>query len=555
LEKTQVAFRLSNSEGANTRVFHLEQLVFDVQKDKQSKIVQGITIKVDESGKGVALTSGAEELLVTAEGYTGWQAVVPTGNEISIAGSTNAGMMNFITSSNNNGKVTMTFSDGGKAQLDAGSYARFDLLNDQTYYLSGRGKIHVVDADGQEKDLNQYLLPLTGGPLKRYTDRKGAVRWNRMSPLTEVSISGPPGGELEIVVGEKKIILPQKAQQHVELANGTTLDLVQNANSSYLDWKISKGCARFWVGSVECWSAAGMAGQEASMIWDAGSASVDITSYTPSNSFRASQDILVTIARNIACSIPPGVGFQYMNVNNCNTFTGAAENGEIDIYNPTLKQVTTLTSANKAFKNGMMVNDNNINPAQNNMQVSWDSKGNLNIRGSSGDFQVAPNSTKLLEGEGSSSVAVNYDSSGQISFTPSAGSYGIDFDPAQNMTMEVQPQNRIDVKFDRSTGFLMVQANANNDSVIHLRTGDGQRPQISPGGVLAFIVGREGSTVSRNQGTMIFYESGGAAEVSTFGVSPVLGTLNSPNRGLVPGQPTPQYDISRIVQVPASVLK
>ncbi|MEI7728146.1 MAG: hypothetical protein WCO56_01145 [Verrucomicrobiota bacterium] len=502
---------------------------------------EGLTVTMDASGQGIHSFQSAQDVMVEAEGFAGWSARVPAGNQAGFRIATNGGMIDIVTSSNNPASIEVMFHDGGKAIMGPGSFGRLDALWDQTYYFSGRGKVLAKDADGQERHLNQYLLPMTGGPLKRFKDNQGATRWIRMTPLTEVSISGPAGGDLEIVVGTNKIILPSKQSQRVELHNGTVIDFIQNPNNNYLDLRVPKGACRLWVGGMDCWSASALADQQASILWDPANNAVDISSYTATNAFVVARDILVKIANRISCSVPAGVGFQYANVNNCTTFTANAQRGKVGMFNPDIGQEVLISPGASTFKNGIPADPRNISHPRNSLSLGWN-KQDLKVTGTAGDYLLSPNSRRSLQQGGSGVFDVAVDPSGSVGIRSMSADVSIKFDPLGQWTMDVAQGDLVNVTWDRLKGVFIVQASSDNTGTVTFTTPEGQAPMVNPGGVITIICAKDGSYLSRGEGATVFYEAGGAAEVMTFGFVIPGATFNAPNLGLGTEMQPPMTD-------------
>lgn len=522
------------------------------QNLKLDQLPNGATINevwLQAQGSMVVVGGVRKTVNLSVAGFPGLTARIGTGDRATWSVSTEKQLIDFSTSTNNAAPVELAFVDGGKAQMGAGSSARFDLFKDGSYYLSGRGKVSSVDADGLKRDLSQFLPPMSGGPLVRVSDGKKGTRMKRLNPLVEVALGGKYGETMQIYVGPRKVLLTPTAPQTVELPNGTRVVLSQDPKTQSLAWAVEKGFCRFWVSGFDCWSAFALTDQSANQVWDTAQGAVDISNHTLTNSPAPVRELLVRIANKFSASVPPATTFQYVNVQNCTTYI-AASDGNVEIYNPDNKQITSVAGGLKTFRGGAATSL--LNTPINAISMNWEDGNELQVSGTPGDFKVAPRTRQTLRGENSSQVDVDYGQSGQIDIKAISSDYALTLAPLKDWLIGIREGDGLTMQFDWKSGIFIATANPGNVGSVSFSSSEGYAPQVNPGGVITILGGTFGSLLSRMQGSSVFYEGGGVGGGAGFGASFGDNFLVPP---LVPGLRNPDFnDPTRIPQPGASVV-
>jgi len=484
---------------------------------QKGAVINGVLFSTDESGQWVTLSHPNQKIRLEADGFGGFSALLEASNQFAVRLDKKLSVIDMFTPSNNTAAVKLEFHDGGRAEMEGGSRARYDVFLDQSYYVSGRGKIHTVDADGLRRDLSEFFPPMTGGPLRRVVDEKGAARWERLSPVRDVIIGGPAGGNLEIYVSTNKIWLPGKEQKRVELPHGAVIDLIKNPFNRNLDWKIPKGYFRIWLAGFDCWNAISFTEQHCSMVWDVTQGAVDLSNYTPTNIYQPNLDPLVIIARRITTCVHPQVTFQYLSIYGCNTFIGSAQGGDVEVYNPDTGRATTVSQGNRTFQRGMA--DGAATAPRNQLRVNWDDTS-VNLSGTPGRFRVPANSRELITGENATQMEVDYGANRDITLRALQSELGVRLEPLQDWSFNLDEGNRISFSFDVNRGVFIGTASADNSSPVPFTGPDGMLFSVEPGGIITIIPPQPGSLLWHTEGGVVFYEAeGGGGGRAAYGTA------------------------------------
>ncbi len=517
-----------------------------------SDLPSGVVIKdvlIHREEKALRVWGAKQPVIVTVTGFSGLSVRLAAGNELICQVNSEMGWVDFRCTSNNQAVANLFFHDGAKAEMGPASSARYDLFKDQSYYLSGRGRVTAVDADGLKRELSQFLPPMSGGPLVKVAEGKKGERLKRLIPLTEVALGGKYGEPMQIFVGPQKILLQPTSPQTVSLPNGTRITFSQDPKTQVLEWQVEKGFCRFWVSGFDCWSAFAVSEQSAGHAWDTSQGAVDLANRTPTNSPPPVREVLVRIANKFSASVPGITTFQYINVHNCTTYVGASD-GNVEIFNPDTKQLTLVAGGLKTFRGGVAATT--LNAPINAVAMNWEEGNALQVSGTPGDFKVAPKSRQTLRGENASMMDVDYGASGQIDITAISSAYTLTLAPLKDWKIGLGEGDGLSVQYDWKSGVFIGTAHPGNSGPVGFSSAEGYVPNVLPGGVITILGGNFGSLLSRMQGSVVFYEGGGAGGGSGFGASFgdnfLVPTLTP---GL--GNPDPR-DSTRIPQPGASVV-
>ena len=119
-------------------------------------------------GSAVNLASKTREIVVEASYLPGWAARITPGDQAAFRFDAAKTTVDVLTTSKNKQSVIMRFPDAGMAELDVDSAARFDYFKDQSYYVSGFGRVKTQSADGQVVFLS-HQLPMSAPSLQAGT--------------------------------------------------------------------------------------------------------------------------------------------------------------------------------------------------------------------------------------------------------------------------------------------------------------------------------------------------------------------------------------------------
>jgi hypothetical protein len=520
------------------------------QKTDGHKNLKGVTFSWDKENEVLVIGSDTGEVILEGKGFEGWAAKAALGDKVRLRVDTKKFVIDVSTPQSNKKSLIMRFGDGAKAEVEPGSHARFDLFKDKSYYLSGSGKVHTINADGFEADLSPYLPPMTGGPVEQRTNDLGVVYNHRLSPVLQFRIIGHTNNGMAFWLDNQYVQIATNEVKRVELPNGSVATLILTERGS-LDWKVSKGYFRVSIDGFRCWRATGLTDQAADHAWDLGAKAVDLKNQSPNNIAPPNRVIHTQMNRTTSAAVYPAATFQYTSIEDCQVFAGSSHGGRVDLYDSGAKREMTLVPGNHIVRPGSFAGAlRGGNGPQHDVKISWESGDAVTLDGAYGQSSVSSRSRQTLkQPNGNGQMEVTYGDGGMVTVT--AVSEGIVLRPEglQNWSIEIPEGETVSLNLDVRKGLFTVQTAEGNQSTIRIDTGTGFIPLMDPDSTLSFIMGgREGSVVGGVRGNVIIYESAGAAVgegVSTPGQPPL------PN-GQLPalfGQVGPNVNVSLIPPV------
>lgn len=301
-------------------------------------------------GRAVNVSSKTREVIVESAGLPGWATRITANNAASFRFNPAKTCVDVSTKANTE-TVIMRFPDSGMAEMGADSAARFDLFRDQSYYVSGFGTVKAQSADGQpvmlshqapltastvqsttmERSISEAPRPpLASGPLPTATDASGRAVLNRLTPTTDVLISGTFANGLTIRVGDRTVELGAgKAAETVSLPNGSTIEFTMDRANEVLAWRVEKGyfTLRMDGEAFRLWRANALTDESGTLRWDKSvfPHTLVLKNTTPATPNGANNMILVDLAKDVPpysryfdspqpgfyASVKPGATFSY----------------------------------------------------------------------------------------------------------------------------------------------------------------------------------------------------------------------------------------------------
>ncbi|MEW6305539.1 MAG: hypothetical protein AB1705_18840 [Verrucomicrobiota bacterium] len=517
-----------------------------------SLAIDGAELILSPSARTISINSKEKEVILEAAGFEGWAARVPLKHEASIAPDWKKVLLDVRVGASNTEPVLMRFADGAKAALGPGAQCRFDLMRDQSYYLAGMGEVDTVSADGVERKLSPFVLPMTGGPLVRETDPDGKSRMKRLTPLITITFSGDLPGEIVLDHASAEVMQLTSGQTRTLKASaGQEIVLKNNASNTTFDWSVTKGLFRFHNAGLPCWDGYGLTDQAADMQWGA-TPTIDISNRTPTTTPVVTH-LLTMLGRNLSAIVAPRSTFQYHQIEPCQTFAGSGI-GDVRLYNSDLQQMTSLAQGNVLMKSGVPVTGavSSRNPK---LVLNWEINTPLEVRSQEGVSLVTPDSRKQITfSKTGGKIDVVYDNQGTVLFRSLVGDYSVQPKALSSWTFDVTEGDGVSFTLDRRTGVFVAKTGQENSSQVNVISETGFLPAMDPGATLTFVISREAPLFSRSEGNIIFFESAGSG-ASGFATAPVnfpapLGRLPPPLFGVVS-----EFDVSRIPQPPVSIVK
>ena len=284
----------------------------------------GVALSYAEA-KAVNVSSKTREIVVEVTSLPGWAARIPANNQAAFRFNAAKTYADVLTPGNNTASVIIRFPDAGMAELGADSASRFDYFKDQSYYVSGFGTVKAQTADGQfvflshqtplsgsrvqpqtiERSISEAPRPpLVGGPLPPVSAAAGKAQLDRVTPITDVLISGTFASGLSIAVGEQMVELNSgKTSETVTLPNGSSIEFTLDQAQSVLSWRVNKGyfTLRLDGEAFRLWRASALTDQSGTLRWDKLMIppTLELKNTTPSSPWSANSVIMVDLAKDV----------------------------------------------------------------------------------------------------------------------------------------------------------------------------------------------------------------------------------------------------------------
>lgn len=310
--------------------------------------------------RAVTISSRTREVLVQTTGIPGWAAQVAANNQATFRFNAAKTYADVMTPGSNNKPVLIRFPDAGMAELDADSGCRVDCFKDQTYYVSGYGRVKAQTPDGQFVMLS-HQAPLTatqvqsqslersigeaprpplpgGAPMPPISEVAGKMERVPSTPITEVLISGTFATGLSVAVGERTVELnAAKPSDSVTLANGSAIEFTLDQAGPALAWRVSKGYFHLRLAGENfgLWRAYALTEQSGTLRWDRSTSppTLELKNTTPASPRSANNVIMVDLAKDVPpynrYFDAPQSGF-YASVNPNSTFSYSPSDGPAD---------------------------------------------------------------------------------------------------------------------------------------------------------------------------------------------------------------------------------
>lgn len=432
--------------------------------------INDLILTTEAKTEGVTIQADRNEVEVLADGFDGWSATVPKWGRASFCFLASNTCLELAT--HNTASVRLQLPDGAVAEASAGSSVRFDLFNDKSYTVSGRGKVSAHSADGKKVVMSPLLPALTGGPRVFAAAPPGAASHQRVSPTITVKIQGDPRGDLAVHAGTQTIKLADANQQEVVFPNGSILVLKQNRRVGYLKWQVEKGDFRFNLEGMAGWTACGLTGEAAVLRWDKATQTIDINNDSSENS------IVVVLPNATFARLNPGSTFQFAEINRL-TFATAARGGVV-LFNARTGQETQLGQGNLMFKSTPAVTSRKTPARESAFALNWKSDDSLDVTSSSGTIRVRIRSEKIVPGSEQSQLHVQFREAGRILLRSLLGDCTIHPNAVGNLAIELTEGNSLLLAISPQHGTLTGRALTGNFSPVTLALSDRLKLQLQP---------------------------------------------------------------------------
>ena len=497
--------------------------------------IGGVTLEASPTDKSFAIHAGANAAKVVVDGLEGWSATLGNNQRASFRILSEMQSIEVTTAAENSDLVLLAFADGGTAALGAKSSLHFDLFQDQTYLVLGRGVASGINADGQKFILSADRRPMTGGPLVSVVDAFGQKRLARLSPATEVQIKGEIGARLHLVTGAELIDVPDTKAAEVVLRNGSVIRLERDRATKTLHWKVLKGHVRFSLEGIKEWKVTGSSGESASIVWDRIRQAVDLVNHSPEST------LLVTLPHSTQARVGPEGAFQFVQVGPL-LFSTSGSGGKVVLYNSALGQETDLARNNLLFMSGVAIPPGGRAMPNNAITASWNTDSSVEIRSPSGSIRLLPNEEKILHGLDGGQLEVRRDGEGKIRIKALVGNFTVFPRVLRNVSFALEEGNGILCRYNSDQGTFMSLALSENLTGIKMGVANGYNPVIQSDQKITFF--SPALADAGGQAGQVIFQRGFGMEEKT-----------APDPDPFAGRYMNQLNADRISQSPISVVR
>jgi hypothetical protein len=540
------------------------------------KLADGRTVTLDGTQPGQERLSAQGVLLaVSPEGSLraktdvrdlSFDTTIPVGEEVVIQIDARAGRVELDAPPGNAGAVQFRLPDGAWAELGPGTRARFEQLDDKSYYLCGSANVKATNVDGKGFLLSAETPPMTGGPLLEQSGTTAAPELTRLTPLVPVVISGHLPSQLSIEVAGRAVSLAGGAPEKVTLANGSTVNFTLNEQTRMLTWEVERGYFEFQVDGIEGWKAAGLSGQSASQQWDLASRSIALQNLTTSDGPAAFSQVQVVVPGQQTAQVAQGATFQMAQLTGARTFATMATGGAVTMRDRGTGQEFALATQNVVFVDGRPDLGDLAPPPRASRVIVSGGQAGISLAGEFGSPVIPPGAVKTLELSDGTKLEARCEERGKITVKAVEGRVSLATELDQRVAVTLKDGNAIVITVDDRQGTVTFSATPGNEakgaayqieSLPGSRSDAGNSPvvELLPNKPLTIALERSAFS-SVNEPTRVFYEAAGAGNDSA-GLAPVGGPIITARQpgGAGLTAPAEHLDASRIAQPPISTLR
>ncbi len=276
---------------------------------------------------------------ISAEALGGWKAEVSLHQSAVIAYSELLAWVGITTSraelAATNALVKLEFPDGGTVAMGPYSSVKADFMKDGQYALVGSGAVFGVTAEGGNYVLGgRTPIMLGGGPRI-----EAWAPWDFREPSsysTQVALQGSGPGQAIVEVNGEKISLAPNSTRRVVLPNGTRFELSLSSRDGGIRAAVSKGLVHFRPDSVKQVGLPLLTGQSVTLGWHAGGRLFEVERHGGEGS------VFVSMPDRSVGILGP-LGKLSVIREDAITYSVAAPNGQVSIYDAASDQVTGVT--------------------------------------------------------------------------------------------------------------------------------------------------------------------------------------------------------------------
>ncbi len=414
----------------------------------------GITFRFDAPPTGLIVSSRATPVRISVEGFFGWTATAPPDCQVGLVLPDGAKTIRLHTAKAQSASVALGFADGGRAQVGEDSRVCYELFDDQSYLLTGQGRVTATSAEGRLMTLGPAFPPLTGGPLALSTDPTRGTHFQRRSPTAVVKIAGSADGDLTMLVGNKTFTLTGPQRERIPLDNGAVLSVARQPVTDELRWTVQRGDFHFAIDGLPGWTALGLTGQAGAILWDLKNQAVDLKNLSHD------QTVLVRLPNRTYAALAPEATLQYKHLG-FGLFATAAAHGQVALVDPETGQAADLEAGNLQSPSSSPFATENIPPRQT-VSLEWSLSQTLEVHSSFGEFQVRPGDDTVLRGPSGNQLQVQCINGQEVFIKAVAGDYLVYPEHQGSLAVELTEGNGLQLAPKRNAGSVKATAPLGN---------------------------------------------------------------------------------------------
>ena len=507
----------------------------DFRQKGRSMTIGGVGLEPSQNDESFAIRAGTTVAKVVADGFEGWSATLQNSQRASFRIVSAMKTIEVTTGTGNSDPVLFAFADGGTAAMGAESSLRFDLFNDRTYLVLGRGVVSGINADGQRFILSAERPPMVGGPLVSLVDASGQKRIARLTPATELMIRGEMDTRLHVVAGAEVIEVPEAKLTELVLGNGSVVQFQRDRATKTLRWNARKGICRFSLDGIKEWKVTGWSGQSASMVWDSTRQAVDLSNHSPEST------LLVSLPHSTQARVGPEGAFQYVRVSPL-LYSTSGSGGKVVLYNSALGQETDLVRNNLLVMSGVAVPPGGRAMPNNAITASWNTGSSVEVTSAAGSLRLLPNEEKILHALDGGQLTVRQDAEGNIRIGALVGNFTIFPRVLRDVSFALEEGNGILCRYNPEQGTFVGLALSENLTGVRMGVATGYNPVLQSAQKVTFF--SPALTDAGSQaGQVIFHRSFAMEEKMAPDPDPLAGRYWN------------QLNADRISQSPISVVR
>jgi hypothetical protein len=526
----------------------------DLATSRSAVVREAVSFQTDEEQRFLTVGPSTNLLQVSVAGFPDWTVTIPSGDQCAFRVNESQRLIDLMTPKDNTTNLVIRFPDGGRARMWSASYARYDVMDDTSYYFSGQGYVEAEEADGVQKLLSPRGYPMVGGPLIESVDDRNRRRWRRIIPPVALSLSGELRQRLGIATESGTVTLSENQTTVLELENGALVALTHDASNGWLRWHVQKGYVHFHIPEIRCWRGMGLTDQQGEIQWSGDAHAVDLHNATSREVHPPARIVIAALSHSMTGSVGPGSVLQYLQLEECTAFSAASQGEEVHLTN------TRTGESQQVRRSNVLVQHSRPGGGVFGSADTTVIVGETTVvRGTGASTSVSNGETRTLVSQNGREMTVSQGPDGTIRLTAVFGDHTIKTAALGDWTFTVREGDTLVFPPGGRRDILVVFTGERNNNTVDVFSPDGFAPRMPPDTGMTFVMGDSTSTVEAGDRRLVFFEQGGVGTEVPFGMAEVP-PPSMDGRGTPQpfGRLTDAFDPNiwtRLAQPPASVVR